>query len=63
MNEFGKPFKKSDPKNKKKHSRTSPDVKFKEFSLTNRKLDQEWTMNGLGRPFRKKIRSKKSKKQ
>ena len=31
----------------KKHSRTSPDVQFKKFSLTKR------TMNGLGKPFRK----------
>ena len=49
----------------KKHSRTSPDVQFEEFSLTKqkRKLDQERTKNGFGKPFRKKIRSKKSKKK
>ena len=30
----------------KKHSRTSPDVQFKEFSLTKQKtLDLEWTIN------------------
>ena len=39
----------------KKHSRTSPDVQFKEFSLTKqKKLDLERTMNELGKPFRKK---------
>ena len=38
----------------KKHRRTSPDVQFKEFSLTKQKLDLERTMNGLGKPFRKK---------
>ena len=42
----------------KKHSRTSPDVQFKEFSLTNRKLDLERTMNGVGKPFRKKSNQK-----
>ena len=40
---------------KKKHSRTSPDVQFKEFSLTNQKLDLERTMNGLGKPFKNPI--------
>ena len=45
----------------KKHSRTSPDVQFKEFSLTNRKLDLERTMNGLGKPFRKKSDPKNRK--
>ena len=44
----------------KKHSRTSPDLQFKEFSLTNRTLDLEWTINGLEKPL-KKIRSKNSK--
>ena len=38
----------------KKHSRTSPDVQFKEFSLTKQetrpKTDYEW----IGKPFRKK---------
>ena len=87
-------------KRKKKHSRTSPDVQFKEFSLnnkkidlkrtkselenkkknrksmskwrrwtknhqlnfpSNKKLDLEWTMIGLGKPFRKSD-PKKSKK-
>ena len=37
----------------KKHSRTSRDVQFKEFSLTTQKLDLEGTMNGLEKPFRK----------
>ena len=41
-------------RNKKKHSRTSPDPQFKEFSVTkNKKLEIEWTMNRLGKPFRK----------
>ena len=35
----------------------------KNFHWLNRKLDLERTMNGLRKPFRKKIRSKKSKKQ
>ena len=35
----------------------------KNFHWLNRKLNLEKTMNGLGKPFRKKIRSKKSKKQ
>ena len=30
---------------------------------SNKKLGLEWAVNGLGKPFRKKIRSKKSKKQ
>ena len=41
---------------KKKHSRTSPDVQFKEFSLTKQK-----TMNGLGKPLRKKSDPKNRK--
>ena len=45
----------------KKHSRTSPDVQFKEFSLTNRKLDREQTINGLGKPFTKKSDPKNQK--
>ena len=46
----------------KKHSWTSPDVQFKEFSLTKqKKLDQERTMNGLGKPFRKKSDPKNRK--
>ena len=38
---------------KKKHSRTSPDVQFKEFSLTTPKLDIEQTMSELGKHFLK----------
>ena len=34
---------------------------FKEFSFTKQKLDLEWTMSELRKPF-KKIRSKKEKK-
>ena len=41
--------------NCKKHSRRSPDVQFKEFSLTKQKLDIEWTMSELGKPFPKKL--------
>ena len=37
----------------KKHSRTSPDIQFKEFQLT-KKLDLERTMSESGKPFRKK---------
>ena len=46
----------------KKHSRTSPDVQFKEISLTKQKLDLDRTMNELKKPFLKKIRSKNRKK-
>ena len=46
----------------KKHSRTSPEVQFTEFSLTKQKTrprtDYEW----IGNTILKKIRSKKSKK-
>ena len=46
----------------KKHSRTSPDTQFKEFSLTKQKTrprtDYEWIGENH---FEKKIRSKKSK--
>ena len=39
----------------KKHSRTSPDVQFKEFSLTiTIKLDLERTMSELGKPNKKR---------
>ena len=38
----------------KKHSRTSPDVQFKEFSLTKqKKLDLEWNISELRKPFKK----------
>ena len=46
----------------KNHSRTSPDVQFKEFSLTKRKLDLEGTINGLEKPFRKNPIQKIEKK-
>ena len=47
----------------KKHSRSSPDVQFKEFSLTKqKKLDLEWNISELRKPF-KKIRKKNKKKQ
>ena len=47
----------------KKHSRTSPDVQFKKFSLTKQKTDIERTMNGLEKPFRKKSDPKNGKKK
>ena len=37
--------------NCKKHSRTIPDLQFKEFSLTKQKLDLKWTMRELGNHF------------
>ena len=46
----------------KKHSRTSPDVQFKEFSLTKQKLDHERTMSELRKPFPKKSDQKNFKK-
>ena len=42
----------------KKHSRTTPDVQFKEFYLTKQKTSTEGTMSELRQPFRKKIQSK-----
>ena len=47
--------KKSDKKVKriKKHSRTSPDVQFKELSLAKQKLNLERTMSELRKPFPK----------
>ena len=42
------------PNSKNKHSRTSPDVQFKEFLLNKQKLDLERTMNELGKPFTNK---------
>ena len=47
----------------KKHSRTSPDAQFKEFSLTKQKLDQEWTMSELKKPFLKNQIKNEKKKQ
>ena len=48
---------------KKKHSRTSPDVQFKEFSLTKQKTrprtDYEW----IGKTIYKKSDPKNRKKQ
>ena len=45
----------------KKHSKTSPDVQFKEFSLAEQKIrprtDYEWT----GKTIEEKIQSKKLK--
>ena len=47
----------------KKHSRTSPDVQFKEFSLTKQKPRPRTDYKWIGKTIYKKIRSKKSKKQ
>ena len=33
----------------KKHNRTTPDAKFKKFSLTKQKLDLQRTMNEMGK--------------
>ena len=44
----------------KKHSRTSPGVQFKKFSLSKqKKLDLERTMSELEKPFRKSDPKKK----
>ena len=43
-----------------KNRGTSPDVQFKEFSLTSKKLDIERTMSEFGKPFLKKAIEKKS---
>ena len=45
-----------------KHSRTSPDVQFKEFSLTKQKTRPRTDYKWIGKTIYKKIRSKKSKK-
>ena len=45
----------------KKHSRTSPDVQFKEFSLTKKKTRPITDYKWIGKTIYKKIRSKKSK--
>ena len=37
----------------KKHSRTSPDVQFKEFSSTEQKINQKRTMSELVKPVAK----------
>ena len=47
----------------KKHSRTSPDVQFKEFSLTKQKRqDLERTVSEFEEPFRKKNQIKRNRK-
>ena len=63
-------LKKSDQKIRKKKQKINvkmPHVNKKTTSEkgkfnSNKKLGIEWAVNGLGKPFRKKIRSKKSKK-
>ena len=46
----------------KKHSRTSPDVQFKEFPLTKQKTRHRTDYEWIGKTIYKKIQSKKSKK-
>ena len=46
----------------KKHSSTSPDVQFKEFSLTKQKPELEWTMSELRKPIPKNQIKKTFKK-
>ena len=71
MSELGNTFlKKSDKKTKKKQKinvkmllgRTKTISEICKFD-SNKKLGPELAVNGLGKLFRKKIRSKKSKKQ
>ena len=45
----------------KKHSRTSPDVQFKEFPLTKQKTRPRTNINGMEKPFRKKSDPKNRK--
>ena len=47
----------------KKHSRTSPDVQFKEFSLNEQKTGPSRTMSELRKPFLKKSDEKIFKKK
>ena len=44
------------------NSRTSPDVQFKEFSLTEQKLDLDRLMSELGKPIPQKNQIKTIKK-
>ena len=47
-----------------KHSETSTNLQFKEITLTKQKLDLEWTMSELGKPFPKnQIKIKKTGNQ
>ena len=62
-------LKKSDKKNKKKTENQCQNAALKQKTTSekwkfnsNKTLGLEWTTNGLGKPFRKKIRSKKSEK-
>ena len=72
MSELEKPFLKNQIKKKQKINVEMPHVKKtisdkQNFGL-NKKIGLEWTMNGFGKPLRKKLkkpkkRSKKPKKQ
>ena len=44
----------------KKHSRTNSEIPFKELSLTKQKIDLEWIMQGLEKPFTEKYDKNKS---
>ena len=44
-------------------SRTSPDIQFKELSLTKQNLDLERTMKKLGKPFLKNQFQRKKQNQ
>ena len=46
----------------KKHSRTSPDVQFKEFSVTKQTIRHRMIYERTGKTISRKIRSEKSKK-
>ena len=68
MSELRKPFKKTETKKKQKINVKMPHMNQKTTSEkwkynSNKKLGLEWAVNGLGKPFRKKNRSKKLKKQ
>ena len=68
MSELGKPFLKKLDRNKKNRKSMSKCRMWTknhkhEKEIWKKKLVLECTMNGLGKPFRKKIRSKKSKKK
>ena len=66
MSELGKPFLKTQIKQKNQCQNAASEYKKnsseKSKFAANRKLGLEWNTTGLGKPFRK-IQSKKSKKQ
>ena len=62
MTSYGR-NKNHDKEIKKKHSRTSPDAQFKDFSLTKQKTTPRTDYEWIEKTIQKKFRSKKSKKQ